>query len=267
LDYASWNVDYLKYDWCSTGKLNAQEAYITMRDALKAAGRPVVFGICEWGDNQPWSWGKDVGHLWRISGDIFPCWDCELDHGTWSSWGVWRIVNMRKGIRSASGPGHWNDFDMMEVGNGMSHGEDRVHFGMWSLLASPLIMGNDLRSASKETMDILTNKEVIAVNQDKLGIQGFKFIDDGDIHVWLKPLADDEWAMAFVNMSKTPQTLDFDWTKEDMGDNAFNRHLDLGKHTYRIRDLFNRKDIGSTPKKLTATIPAHDILMVTLKKN
>lgn len=264
--YASWGIDYLKYDWCNTGKLNAEEAYITMRDALYAAGRPVVFSVCEWGDNEPWKWGEKIGHLWRISGDITPCWDCELGHGTWSSWGLWRIIDMRKGIRAASGPGHWNDFDMMEVGNGMTEGEDRVHFGMWAMLASPLIMGNDLRTASEETLEILTNKEVIAINQDSLGIQAFRFMDEGAIDIWLKPLKDGEWAMCFVNRSEEPVQFEFDWKKEHIGDNSLNRSLEVNEQEYRIRDLYKQKNIGTTAKRLKETIWGHDCLMVRLSK-
>ena len=114
--FASWGIDYLKYDWCNTSGLNAEVAYATMRDALYAAGRPVVFGICDWGDNQPWLWGKKTGQLWRISGDIAPCFDCVIDHGSYKDWGVMKVVYMRKDIRKYAGPDGWNDFDMMEVG-------------------------------------------------------------------------------------------------------------------------------------------------------
>jgi alpha-galactosidase len=264
--YASWGVDYLKYDWCNTGQLNAREAYITMRDALYAAGRPVVFSICEWGDNQPWEWAAAVGHLWRVTGDITPCWDCERGHGNWSSLGVWRIINLRKGIRGAAGPGHWNDYDMMEVGNGMTEGEDRVHFGMWAMLASPLIMGNDLRTASEATLAILTNEEVIAVNQDPLGSQGFRLLATDDLEIWLKPLAGDDWAMCFVNMKEEPQVLDFDWLREPIGDNTLHRRVEVPEVTYRIRDLFGRADLGTTATPLRHTIPGHDCLMVRLSR-
>ncbi|NBP69403.1 MAG: glycoside hydrolase family 27 protein, partial [Cytophagia bacterium] len=200
LTYAEWGVDYLKYDWCNTEKLNAEGAYMTMRDALYAAKRPVVFSICEWGDNNPWLWGKPIGHLWRTTGDIANCWDCEDDHGTWSSWGVLRIVNMRKDIRQYSGPGHWNDPDMMEVGNGMSVSEDRAHFSLWSMLAAPLMMGNDVRNMKKETIEILTNKEVIAIDQDALGIEGFRHTTIDSVEVWVKPLVNEQWAVCFLNL-------------------------------------------------------------------
>jgi alpha-galactosidase len=264
--YASWHIDYLKYDWCNTEKLKAEGAYITMRDALKEAKRPIVFSICEWGDNEPWKWAKDVGHLWRVTGDIINCWDCEIGHGSWSSFGVWKIINMRKDIRTFAGPGHWNDFDMMEVGNGMTDAEDRSHFAMWSMLASPLIMGNDLRNASKETIKTLVNKEVIAVNQDKLGIQGFRFSNENNLEIWIKPLANDEWAMTFVNMSDTITTIDFNWKKHDIGDNLNNRFLNVKNIIYKIRDLYNHKDLGTTSRNLKAEIGSHDVLMIRLSK-
>ncbi|MFI1770899.1 glycoside hydrolase family 27 protein [Thalassobellus citreus] len=263
--YASWDVDYLKYDWCNTEKLNAEGAYITMRDALKSAGRPVVYSICEWGDNEPWKWAKDVGHLARVTGDIINCWDCEVGHGTWSSSGVWKIINMRKEIRKVAGPGHWNDFDMMEVGNGMTDAEDRSHFAMWSMLASPLIMGNDLRSATKETIKTLTNKEVIAVNQDKLGIQGLRFTNENNIETWVKPLDNGKWAMVFINMKDVSVTIDFDWKKHEIGDNLNNRNLDTKNKIFTIRDLYNHKNIGDTSTNLKAEIGSHDVLMITLE--
>ena len=264
--YASWDIDYLKYDWCNTENINAQGAYTTMRDALYKAGRPMVFSICEWGDNQPWNWGEDVGHLWRVSGDIINCWDCEVGHGSWSSWGIWKIINMRKDIRKAAGPGHWNDFDMMEVGNGMTDAEDRTHFAMWSMLASPLIMGNDLRTASKETIKTLTNKEVIAVNQDKLGIQGLRFSNEGAFEMWVKPLANGAWAMVFVNMTEDAQNLDFVWGRHEITDDVNGRRLEATNNTYKIRDLSNHKELGDTSKNLTTTIGSHDVLMIKLTK-
>ncbi|GGK22377.1 hypothetical protein GCM10007962_15690 [Yeosuana aromativorans] len=263
--YASWDVDYLKYDWCNTGKINAESAYTTMRDALYAAGRPIVFSICEWGDNEPWKWAKDIGHLWRVTGDIINCWDCEVGHGSWQSSGVWKIINMRKDVRKVAGPGHWNDYDMMEVGNGMTDAEDRSHFAMWNMLASPLIMGNDLRTAPKETIKTLTNTEVIAVNQDKLGIQGFRFTNENNMEIWLKPLDNNEWAMTFVNMSNHPIDFVFDWTKHGIGDDVNGKWLDVKNNIFKIRDVFNHKNLGDTSKELKANIGAHDVVMIKLE--
>ncbi len=221
LMYARWGIDFLKYDWCSTDSLNAFGAFSTMRDAIYAAGRPILFNLCEWGNNNPWLWGRDIGHQWRISGDIAPCFDCEVNHGTYSDWGVMRIVYMREGIRTYAGPDHWNDFDMMEVGNGMSASEDRTHFSMWCMLASPLIAGNDIRKMSNETRNILTNREVIAVNQDSLGIQAFRYEVRDSIEIWAKPLAHGDWAICFLNRSMKTKKLEFDWADNLVRDDFF----------------------------------------------
>lgn len=149
-----------------------------MRDAIYAAGRPMVFNICEWGDEKSWEWGAEIGHSWRISGDIARCWDCQENYGGWAKLGLSPIIRIRGDIRKYSGPDHWNDFDMLEVGNGMSPAEDRTHFVMWSMLASPLVLGNDIRKMSKETLELVTNKEVIAIDQDKPGVMGFCFLND-----------------------------------------------------------------------------------------
>jgi alpha-galactosidase len=264
--YADWGVDYLKYDWCNTEKLNAEGAYTTMRDALYATGRPIVFSICEWGDNEPWNWGKDIGHSWRVAGDIINCWDCEVGHGSWSSWGIWKIINMRKDIRKYAGPGHWNDYDMMEVGNGLTDAENRSHFVMWSMLASPLIMGNDIRSMDDETLKTLTNKEVIAVNQDKSGIQGLRYCNEDDIEIWLKPLSNDEWAVSFINMNDQPFYLEFDWLKQEMGDDLNTRFIDFHHQSYEIRDVFKHERIANTTEPLQATLEVHDVLLLRLSK-
>lgn len=198
LKYAEWGVDYLKYDWCSTGKLNAEEAYITMRDAIYTAGRPILLSICEWGTDAPWKWAQSVGHSWRTTGDIYNCFSCKHDHGGYFSWGALNILDMRDQdeLRKAAGPDHWNDMDMLEVGNGgLTPDEERTHFALWTILNSPLLLGNDLRNMSPQTLDILTNKEIIAINQDSLGIQGFKYKKEGTIEVWVKPMANNEWAI------------------------------------------------------------------------
>ena len=203
--YAQWGIDYLKYDWCNTDGLNAVGSYTTMRDALYAASRPIVFSLCEWGNNEPWKWAGSVGHLWRTTGDITACFDCELKHDTWSQWGVMKIVEMQKGFRQYAGPGHWNDPDMLEVGNGMSMSEDRAHYSLWCLVAAPLMSGNDLSAMNADTKEILTNKEVIAIDQDSLGVQGYRYDTKDSIEVWVKPLMKDDWAVCFLNRSLQKQ--------------------------------------------------------------
>jgi alpha-galactosidase len=265
--YASWGVDYLKYDWCNTEGLAARGAYLTMRDALHAAGRPIVFSVCEWGDNAPWDWAAESGHLWRTTGDIYPCWDCEYDHGSWSSWGILRILDMQDGLRRYAGPDHWNDPDMMEVGNGMSVSEDRAHFSLWAMLAAPLIAGNDLQGMSEATRAILTNREVIAVDQDPLGVQAFKYRDEGDLEIWFRPLAGEDWAMLVLNRGQAPSEVSFDWSHEEVSDELSGRsaYFDQGR-VFEIRDLWAGASLGTTHRPLAATVPGHDVLMVRLDR-
>jgi alpha-galactosidase len=266
--YANLGIDFLKYDWCNTNGINATEAYTTMSKALKAAGKPIVFSICEWGDNQPWDWATPVGNLWRISGDIYPCFDCEYKHeeGNWSSWGVLRILEMRKDIRKFSGPDHWNDFDMMEVGNGMTNTEDKSHFTLWSMMASPLFAGNDLRIMKSETLNILTNKEIIAINQDALGIQGFKYQSENGVDVWVKPLFDENWAVVFLNRSDKTQKINFDWKKHIIEDNDFKFILNLTSQKYNVRDLWEHIDLGNTNKIFQKELASHDVIAIKLTK-
>jgi alpha-galactosidase len=266
MSYASWGVDYLKYDWCNTEGLKAEGAYLTMRDALYAAARPIVFSMCEWGNNKPWEWGKDVGHLWRTTGDIYHCFDCEKNHGTWSSWGVLRILDMQDGLRKYAGPDHWNDPDMMEVGNGMTVGEDRAHFSMWCMLAAPLMAGNDIAAMSKETREILTNKEVIAIDQDALGVQGLKYSSKDGLETWFKPLENGDWAVCFLNRKDVPQKIDFDWMKNAVSDEVSKRETGFDKNTYRVRNLWTKTETGTTKKAFAAEIPAHDVILLRLIK-
>ena len=264
LTYAQWGVDYLKYDWCSTEKLSAEGAYLTMSTALRAAGRPVVFSICEWGTYKPWLWGKEIGHLWRTTGDIFNAFDGVKDHGTWKSWGILQILDMQDGLREHAGPGHWNDPDMMEVGNGMTVNEDRAHFSMWCMLAAPLIAGNDLREMAPETVRILTNREVIAIDQDPLGIQGFKHSTQGKLEIWFKPLANEAWAMCVLNRDTNSVPVRIDWKASTVNDTHAKREARFDTTAYRIRDLWSGQDRGTTTEPLRVDVPGHDVLMVRL---
>lgn len=264
MQYADWGVDYLKYDWCNTEGLNARGAYLTMRDALYAAGRPIVFSLCEWGNNEPWKWGAEIGHLWRTTGDIAVVFDGFVDHGTWKSWGVLQIIDMRKNIRQYAGPDHWNDPDMMEVGNGMIQAEDRAHFSMWCMLAAPLIAGNDLRNMSEATRAILTNDEAIAVDQDSLGIQGFKAYVVDSVDVWAKPLMQDELAVCFLNRARSERKIEFDWKACPIKDEIFKKEFRFDIHSHRIRDLWKKKSAGTTEKAFRVRIPSHDVVMLRL---
>jgi len=264
LTYAGWGVDYLKYDWCNANGLKAEGAYLTMREALRKAGRPVLFSLCEWGDNKPWDWAKDVGHSWRTTGDIYPCFDCIEDHGTWKSWGVLQILDKQEGLRRYAGPDHWNDMDMLEIGNGMSVNEDRAHFSIWVMMASPLIAGNDLRSMSKATAAILTNKSVIAVDQDSLGIQAFRHSARDDVEYWFKPLAGGAWALMVLNRNAAPREAGFDWKANPVQDELSGASATFGSQRYDLRDLWNGRSAGNTSKPLAVTVPGHDLLLLRL---
>lgn len=264
LQYAEWGIDYLKYDWCNTENVNPIGAYTTMRDALYKAGRPILFSMCEWGDNQPWEWAEDIGHMWRTTGDIYLCWDCKHDHGGYYSWGVTRILDMQDGLRKYAGPGHWNDPDMLEVGNGMPVNEDRAHFSMWAMLAAPLISGNDLRDMTPETIEILTNDDVIAVDQDSLGVQGFKYSSLDGLETWFKPLDNGEWAVCFFNRGDEEAKVNFDWKSEKVVDEVFGYEAGFDEITYSLRNLWTKKNEGKTKKAFKGTVPSHDVIMLRL---
>jgi alpha-galactosidase len=251
--YAAWGVDYLKYDWCSTGTQNAPASYSIMRDALLKAGRPIVFSICEWGTSKPWLWAKDVGNLWRTTGDIQDCWDCKRD---WGGMGVVHVLDLQDGLESYAGPGHWNDPDMLEVGNqGMTITEYRAHFSLWCILAAPLMAGNDLRNMTNEVKEILTNREVIAVDQDSLGMQGRRVKRYGDREVWAKQLADGGRAVVLFNRGPKSQEISVSWTEI-----GYPQHV-----AAQVRDLWAHKDLGKLIGKFSAEVPSHGVVMVTVK--
>ena len=248
--YASWGVDYVKFDWCYTSTQDAKASYTTMRDAIYAAGRPMVFSLCDWGLSKPWLWAKDVGHLWRATDDIMDCWDCQDDR---NNAGFTILLDRVADLYSYSGPDHWNDPDMLEVGNkGLNNTESRAHFSLWCILAAPLIAGNDLRTMSDETKNILTNKEAIAVDQDPLGKQGIKVRDDGDYEVWVKQLADGSRAVVLFNRSLKDKTMKVKWEE-------------LGYPSYiqaNVRDLWQHKDMGKFTGKYSDIVPAHGAVMI-----
>jgi alpha-galactosidase len=264
--YASLGIDYLKFDWCNTNGINAKEAYNTMSKALKTAGRPIVFSLCEWGNNKPWEWAENVGELWRTTGDISAVFDGYVDHGTWKQTGVMPIVDLQKGLRKYAGPGHWNDPDMLEVGNGMSLNEDKVHFSLWCMLAAPLIAGNDLRKMSKATNEILINKEAIAINQDKAGMEGFLYKTKDSIEVYVKPLSNDDWAVCFLNRSHKPIQINYNWKDEGITDTLFNKTMNAKEHIYKIRNVWTKSNAGDSQKPFTAMLPSHDVIMLRLLK-
>ncbi|WP_206739772.1 NPCBM/NEW2 domain-containing protein [Streptomyces lydicus] len=234
--FADWGVDYLKYDNCNNLGVDAKQRYRTMRDALKTTGRPIVYSICEWGENKPWEWASDVGHLWRTTGDISDSWSSMLD-----------IAKQNLPLAPHAGPGHWNDPDMLEVGNGgMTDTEYRTHFSLWSMMAAPLLIGSDLRKAGPETFEILANKDLIAVDQDRLGKQATVVKSESGRWTLVRQLADGSRAVALFNETGGPQRI-----------TTTARELGLPQADgYRLRDLWRHQDTHTTGT-VSATVPAH----------
>jgi alpha-galactosidase len=250
--YAAWGVDYLKYDWCNADTLHAETEYTRMRDALRRTGRPIVLSVCEWGRNEPWDWGPKVSQLWRTTGDIRDNWESL----TW-------IIGANERHYAAAGPGHWNDPDMLEVGNGgMSLTEYRTHFSMWAMMAAPLMTGNDLRAMSPEITAILTNAEVIAVDQDSLGEQGRIVYNAGSgRQVWAKRLRDGSRAVALLNL--TSDTVDVAVPFRALG-------LPPGSAT--VRDLWLKQnqaphtDAGVDARtRFSRRVPPHGVVMLKMR--
>ena len=259
--YAAWGVDYLKYDWCNTGNQSAPDSYRLMHNALRSAGRPIVFSICEWGVSKPWTWAPEVGNLWRTTFDIRPCWDCgKQTHSNGvqveNFIGFTKILDQQVGLEASAGPGHWNDPDMLEVGNGeLTFEENKAHFSLWCILAAPLMLGNDLRAMTPETLAILTNKNVIAVNQDPLGRQGRKVRDDGDFEVWSKELHDGTRAVILFNRSKQDAGMRFEWAEIGIP-----QRLEM-----TVTNLWDTTKSAKYRGSFSSVVPAHAVVMVTVQ--
>ncbi|HUZ47315.1 MAG TPA: glycoside hydrolase family 27 protein [Terriglobia bacterium] len=273
--YASWGVDYLKYDWCSAGRIykpsEMPAIYKKMHEALASTGRPIVFSLCQYGMDNVWRWGASSGgNLWRTTGDIKDDWQRMSRNG----------FDLQPGLAKYAGPGHWNDPDMLEVGNGgMTEMEDRTHMSLWCMLAAPLIAGNDLTRMSPEALEILTNREVIAVDQDRLGREGYPIAHykDGkritihvklplprnsklalgggdDQEVWVKPLAGGAMAVALFNRADTPARISVRWREIKM------------RGTPQVRDLWAHRDLGRIKNGYSAEVPGHGVVMLRVSK-
>ncbi len=250
--YAGWGIDYLKYDWCSASRVwkegDMQAAYQKMGDALQAAskatGRPIVYALCQYGLANVGRWGQKVGaNLWRTTGDI-------RDQYT----SMAKIGFAQTELASNAGPGHWNDPDMLEIGNGgMTVDEYRTHFSLWAMAAAPLIAGNDVRSTAPEIADILMNKEVIAIDQDSLGKGGTEVWQKGNVAVWTKPLASGDLAVAIFNKGTSEANAAVAW--KDLGW--------TGAHA--VRNLWSHADKGMV-ESYTAVIPAHGVAMLRVSQ-
>ncbi len=250
--FASWGVDYLKYDWCSAMRIygysreNMRLAYQKMGMALLKTGRPIVYSICQYGLGNVWEWGQSAGgNLWRETGDINDSWEKIAEIGF-----------NQNDLASYAGPGHWNDPDMLEVGNGnLTLDENKAHFTLWCMLAAPLMAGNDLINMSEETISILTNPDLIAIDQDELGIQGKRINKMDGVEVWSKPLKNGTIAVALFNREKKIKQISFDWND-----------LNLNKPPVSVHDVWLNKEMTINNNRISYRIPSHGVVLLIIKK-
>ena len=239
--YAKWSVDYLKYDSCYSQNEPAQQRYTKMRDALNKTGHPIFYSLCNGGGGGVTTWGPSVGNSWRTTGDISDNWDSMIQR-----------ADLNDKVANSSGPGGWNDPDMLEVGNGkMSTTEYETHFSLWCLMKAPLLIGCDLRNIDSDSLRILTNPEVIAISQDKMGVQGTKRKTDGTNEVWAGPLEGGAYAVVLLNRGTASSNVTASWS--DFG-------LDSSREA-DVRDLWMMKDLGKMKGSVTAMVPSHGVVM------
>jgi alpha-galactosidase len=257
--YAAWGFDYLKYDLCGfrqnmmaeapndPQKANQmmKDAYKKMQQALLATGRPIVYSFCQYGWDAVWEWGPSLGaNLWRTTGDI----NATYDRMT-------LIGFSQAGLSKYAAPGHWNDPDMLEVGNGkLKPDENRTHMSLWVLLAAPLLAGNDLSQMPPETLAILTNREVIAIDQDPLGKQGDRVSEVGPLEIWAKPLKGGDEAVGLFNRNESTLPITVKFSDVGFAGGA------------KARDIWQAKDLGKIQGSYTANVPGHGVVLLRLSK-
>jgi alpha-galactosidase len=224
-----------------------------MRAALNHTGRPIVFSMCEWGTAKPWLWAAGIGQLWRTTGDINDRWVGKQQYTN----GIVDIVDMNEPLWPYSGPGHWNDPDMLEIGNGsLTYDEYKSHFSLWAFMAAPLIAGNDVAHMSPETRSILLNKEIIALDQDPLGHQGHRVAKNGDLEVWSREISGGNRAVLLFNRGAAPADISFTWAELGYPE----------KLTATVRDLWKAQDLGRIQQVYTVkAIPSHGVVVLTVK--
>ena len=244
--YAAWGIDYLKYDWCGARNIYSEQemqaVYQKMGNALQASGRPIVYSLCQYGLNDVWKWGPDVGgNLWRTTGDIRDAWDS-----------MEKIGFNQDQLAPYAAPGHWNDPDMLEIGNGgMSDTEYRTHMSLWSMLAAPLIAGNDLRDMTPAIHDILTNKEVIAIDQDVNGKQATRLSKSGDQEIWARQLSGGDYAVALFNRAKNAAEMTVKWSG-----------VGIKGRPVKVRDVWAHSDVKTSGTGYAATVPGHGTIFL-----
>lgn len=251
--YARWGVDFLKYDWCSAARVyppdQMQAAYRKMEDAIRGTGRPMVYSLCQYGLERVWTWGAAVGgNLWRTTEDV----SNRIDYQDYSRMAF--VGFGQAGLAQFAGPGHWNDPDMLQIGNrGLNLDEDKTQMSLWCLLAAPLIISTDLTKLTTPELQILTNREAIALDQDPAGIEGRRISQQGPLEVWMKPLADGAEAVGLFNRGEGPMTVTADFRE-------------LGIHgPADVRDLWKHKNLGSFDGHYSALVPRHGVVLVLIR--
>jgi alpha-galactosidase len=243
--WAAWGIDYLKYDWCGARQIYPEEAmqavYQKMAEALRKTGRPIVYGICQYGENEVQKWAPAAGgNLWRTTFDIRPTWES-----------ISSIGFRQHEFAAYAKPGHWNDPDMLEVGNeGLTIEEQKTHFSLWAILAAPLLAGNDVREMKPEVREILLNREVIAINQDPLGLQARRIAQDGATEVWVKQLRRNGLAIALFNRGDAPAPIGVRWKQAGVS----------GRRT--IRDVWRRTTVANRGDTFESEVPAHGVILL-----
>jgi alpha-galactosidase len=244
--FAAWNIDYLKYDWCSARDVyqppDYPRAFQKMHAAILRSGRPMVYSIH--GRGAVWEWAASAGaNLWRTTGDI------EDNYARMVAIGFGQ-----NGLEAFAGPSHWNDPDMLEIGNGgMPDNEYRMHMSLWALLAAPLIAGNDLTTIKPNTLAIFTNSEVIAVDQDPDGVQGHRVFEQGPVEIWMRPLANGSKAVGLFNREQGTIKITVNFKNIGVRDTA------------AVRDLWKRKDVGIFHGSFSADVAEHDAVLVNIR--
>lgn len=256
--FAQWGVDYVKEDWCHSDGLEARTAYGKMSRAIQATGRPMVFSLCEWGDNQPWLWAAPVGNLWRTTGDGKDCWDCggktAAKKGGYPR-GWTRILDAQVGLARYAGPGHWNDPDLLLVGlPGLSNQEARAQFSLWAILAAPLMTSCDLLHMPAAIAEIFNNKEVIGIDQDALGKEGTRVSPPGKHEIWVRRLKGGSRAVVLFNRSRRAAVMRL--SPEEAG-------LE-GSAGAQARDVWTGNELSALRGRYSMRVPPHGAAMIRI---
>lgn len=248
--YASWGVDLVKYDWCSARTVykpsEIEAAYQKMHDAIVSTGRPMVFSLCEYGIGAPWIWGPKIGaNLWRTTDDV----SNRIDFQEYAR--MMFVGFGQEGLQQFAGPGHWNDPDFLQIGNqNLNLDEDKTQMSLWSLLAAPLFSSTDVTKLTQDQLAVLTNREVIAVDQDPKGIQGHRVSQSGPVQVWAKPLTGGRTAVGLINAGESPFSATVNFS-------------DIGySKPVHVRDLWEGKDLGVLKNSYTTIVPKHGVVLI-----